>query len=201
MSIRHRGLAALTALAASAALAFTGAPAASADDYLQVSYDVAGTSVVAKTQSTVTLGPSTLTADVNYDGTFTASLPLPSATTSFRALGLLPVSATVSFVPAGPVTGLLGGGRLQSTASYYLKLSNVKAAGLPAFVGSHCQTAAPVSISTSGPFNVAAGGTLTGTYTIGRFSRCGLTTGLINLLIPGGGNTVSLTLSNGRLGS
>jgi hypothetical protein len=44
-------------------------------------------------------------------------------------------------------------------------------------------------------FNVLAGGTLTGTYTIGNFAHCGLTTGLVNLLVPGSGNTVSLTLA------
>ena len=75
----------------------------------------------------------------------------------------------------------------------------MKTAGLPTPVGPKCQTAAPVSIPASGPFSITDGGTLTGTYTIGRFSNCGLTTALINLLIPGGGNTLSLTLSNGRL--
>lgn len=200
LSIRNRGLAALTALTAAATLAVAGAPAAHADDSLHVLYDAVGTSVVAKTGSTVALGPATLSATVNPDGTFTASLPLPPATTSFKALGLLPISATVSFIAAAPVTGSVTATSLQSTSSFYIKLSKVKTAGIPTPVGSRCQTAAPVTIPASGPFNITSGGTLTGTYTIGKFSHCGLTTLLINLLIPGPNNTVSLTLSNGRLG-
>jgi hypothetical protein len=206
MSLRHRGRAvatALTALTVSAAVAFAGAPTASADDSLHVLYDAVGSSVVAKTHSSVNLGPATLSATVAPDGSFTASLPLPPATTSFKALGLLPISATVTFVAAGPVTGQIVSDpttRLTSTSSYYIKLSNVKTAGLPTPVGPNCQTAAPVSIPASGPFSITHGGTLTGTYTIGRFSSCGLTTALINLLIPGPGNTVTLTMSNGRLG-
>lgn len=206
MSIRRRGkgiLAALVALATSAALALAGAPTANADVTLTVLYDAAGTTVVAKTGSVVNLGPATLTATVNPDGTFTASLPLPPSHTSFKAVGLLPVSATVSFIAAAPVTGQIVSDpttRLISTSSYFIKLSNVKTGGVPTPVGSRCQTTAPVTIPAGGPFNIVNGGTLTGTYTIGKFSHCGLSTTLINLLIPGGGNTVSLTVSNGRLG-
>lgn len=205
MYFRSRGVsAALLALTATAAVALATAPLANADDSLHVLYDAVGSSVVAKTGSTVALGPATLSATVNPDGSFTASLPLPPSTTSFKALGLLPISATVSFVAAAPVTGQIVSDpttRLTSTSSYFIKLSNVKTAGIPTPVGSKCQTKAPVSIPAAGPFSITQGGTLTGTYTIGNFSHCGLTTALINLLIPGGGNTVTLTLSNGRIGS
>jgi hypothetical protein len=47
--------------------------------------------------------------------------------------------------------------------------------------------------------------TLTGTLTLpaatGRFAHCGLATLLINLTLPGPGNTISLTLGAGTLGS
>ena len=55
-------------------------------------------------------------------------------------------------------------------------------------------------------FNLDKGGTLTGTFTIGDFANCGtnpVTAGvndaLINQLVPGSGNTISLTLSHGKL--
>jgi len=48
-------------------------------------------------------------------------------------------------------------------------------------------------------FNVFSGGALTATYTIGNFANCGFTTGLINALVPGPNNTLSLTLSDGQL--
>jgi hypothetical protein len=49
-------------------------------------------------------------------------------------------------------------------------------------------------------FNVLSGGTLAGTYTIPRFAHCGLATLLINLTLPGPGNTISLVLGAGSLG-
>ena len=184
------------------------AGAATDPNALKVTYDAVGSSTVARTGSTVTLGPTVLNSVINPDGTFTGTLNLPPATTSFKAAGLLPTTATVSFIPAGPVTGTLGtnaagtGLAVTSTASYYLKLSNVTVGGLPGLVGNYCQTILPVKISASSPasqpFNLFTGGPITGTYSIGLFANCGLQTPLIDLLIPGSGNTINLTLSNGR---
>lgn len=71
------------------------------------------------------------------DGSFTGHLNIPTATNTFQAVGLLPVSANVDFVEAAPVTGKLNRVgttiSIASTASYYIKLSNVKVLGLPAF--------------------------------------------------------------------
>jgi hypothetical protein len=197
-------------LAAVGACVLAGVPAvASADTgpvVLTVAYDAAGTSTVAKTNSTVQLGPATLTTKLDAKGNFTGTLPLPPTTTEFKALGLLPTKATITFVPAGPVAGALSAHptpMVTSTATYYLKLSDVTVAGLPAFVGDHCQTVQPVSIPANTPdgqtFNITTGGTVTGTYTIGDFADCGLITLLINLLVPGPGNTATLELSHGRV--
>jgi hypothetical protein len=178
------------------------APAAT----LNVAYDASGTSTIAKTGSNVNLGPTTLTTAINPDGTFTGHLPLPPTSTSFKALGLLPTTATVTFVEAAPLTGVLKSQpkpTISSTASVYIKLSDVTVAGLPALVGDHCQTADPVSIPAATPdgqvFNVTTGGTLQGTFTVGNFENCGLTTPLLNLLVPGSGNTVTIQLTNGRI--
>jgi hypothetical protein len=173
---------------------------------LTVAYDVSGSSTVAKTNSTVTLGPTTLTTGLDAQGNFTGTLPLPPTTTSFRALGLLPVTATITFVPAGPVTGNLSAHPtpvITSTAAYYLRLSHVTVGGLPAIVGDRCQTRDPVTIPANTPagqsFDITNGGTVTGTYTIGLFDDCGLNTPLINLLVPGPGNTATMQLTNGRI--
>ena len=84
-----------------------------------------------------------------------------------------------------------------------IKLSNVKVSGIPAFVGSKCETAQPVTIAVATPagsrFDLTTGGVVAGTFTIGKFAHCGLTTPLLNLLVPGSGNTVTFTLSNGRI--
>ncbi|MHA3704047.1 hypothetical protein ACXR2U_17905 [Jatrophihabitans sp. YIM 134969] len=181
-------------------------PAHAADDASATfQYDASGTATVAKTGSVVQLGPSTLTVHLASDGTFTGSLPFAPASTSFKIIGLVPVSATVTYVPVGDVIGKLGKPpktRVTSSASYYLRLSDVKTAGIPTPVGNACQTAAPVTIPIATPkgqkFNISKGGTLTGSFTIGQFANCGLTTLLINSLIPGAGNTTTVTLSNGR---
>jgi hypothetical protein len=205
MSVRTRGIAALTAVVASTALTLALAPAASAAApvLLKVAYDANGTTHVAKPDSTMTLGPAVLRANVRPNGSFTGSMALPPTTSSFNVVGLLPATATVSFIPAARLTGQItsGGGTtmITSTASYFIKLTDVAVAGVPSFVGSNCQTTDPVTIPVGGPFSITNGGTLTGTYSIGKFSHCGLTTALINLLIPGDGNTVSFTLSNGRI--
>ena len=173
----------------------------------EIDYDASGTSFIAKPKSTVKLGPAVSKTYISDsgDGTFTGDLALPPTQSTFKILGLIPVSATVTFVPAAPLSGQISDTlplRLSATASYYLKLTNVKAAGLPTFQGNSCQTAAPVTIPVATPagesFDLTNGGDLTGTYTIGKFSNCGLTTGLINLLVPGPNNTVTFTLSNGR---
>jgi hypothetical protein len=177
---------------------------ARAETVLTVSYDANGSSTIAKTGSTTALGPAVLTVDLQDDASFTGHLPLPPTQTSFKALGLLPTTATVSFVEAAPLTGKLLNRpfRITSTASYYLKLSDVTVAGLPALVGDNCRTTDPVQIPANTPdgqpFDLDTGGPLAGTFTIGNFQDCGLTTILLNLLVPGPGNTATLQLSNGR---
>lgn len=203
----RRVLLGAAATAASVALLPTGS--ASAADGLTVTYDAVGSSTIAKTSSTVAIGPTTLTTTLDpASGAFTGHLPIPETTNTFKIIGLLPVQARVSFIEAAPVTGALvrsgSTTTVQSTATYYIRLSDVTVGGLPTFVGDHCQTAAPVSIPANTPageaFNLTTGGHLTGTYTLGDFADCGLTTALVNLLVPGPGNTVDLTVSNGRLG-
>ena len=186
-------------------------PAAAQAVPLDVDYDAVGTATIASTGSTIDLGPTTLSTTVDSEGgpgSLTGTLPLDPTTVEFKAAGFLPVKATVSFEEAAPITGqLVRDGaltRVESTASYFIKLSDVKVAGLPAFVGNNCQTEDPVQIPANTPaggnFNIVAGGSLEGEFSIGDFERCGLTTGIINLLVPGDGNTVQLDVSNGRLG-
>ena len=65
-----------------------------------------------------------------------------------------------------------------------------------------CGAAAPhpaITVSSQPGFNLLSGGTLAGTYTIPRFSHCGLETTLINLTVPGPGNTITFTLGQATL--
>jgi hypothetical protein len=203
-----RALARLAAVGAVAgttvALSTSGAHAVG----LNVEYDATGTSHVAHTDSDLWIKPTTLSLTVeSADGTFTGHLPILPADTKFHVLGLLPIKAQVNFVEAAPLTGALhqtaNGVQVTSSASYYIRLSDVLVGGIPTYVGDHCQTKDPVVVEADTPaggsFDLNNGGELTGTFSIGDFQNCFLETGLINLLVPGSGNTIDLTVSNGRL--
>jgi hypothetical protein len=196
-------LAAGAGLAAAPALA---SPTAAADTTVTVTYPVTGSTFIKAINSTVDLGPGTLatTADLTTS-TLTGTLTLPPATGSFKELGLIPVTATTELVQDGPATGTVdfSTNAVQTTTQATLKVTSLTAAGIPLPVGSSCQTSTPATITVSSQpgFNVLSGGTLAGTYTIPRFAHCGLATLLINLTLPGPGNTISLTLGAGTLGS
>ena len=196
-------LAAGAGLAAAPALA---SPTAAADTTVTVAYPVTGSTFIKAINSTVALGPGTLatTADLTTS-TLTGTLTLPPATGSFNELGLVPVTATTELVQDGPATGTVdfSTNAVQTTTRATLKVTSLTAAGIPIPVGSSCQTSTPATITLSSQpgFNVLSGGTLAGTYAIPRFAHCGLATLLINLTLPGPGNTISLTLGAGTLGS
>lgn len=196
----------LAVLAAAPLLALL--PSAAHATTFNLAYDAVGTSHIASTNSDVAIGPTTLSTVLDStSNALTGHLPVPDTQTTFHVLGLLPVQATVSFIEATPLTAHLiavnGQPTIQSTASYYVKLSHVLIGGLPGLVGNHCQTKDPVVINAGTPdggiFSTFGGGELVGTYSIGDFAHCNLQTALINLLIPGSGNTIDLQVSNGHL--
>ncbi|MCW2838988.1 MAG: hypothetical protein JWR55_471 [Aeromicrobium sp.] len=182
-------------------------PTAAHADTFNIDYDVVGTTHIASTDNDIALGPTTLsTAIDSANGNISGHLPLPATRAKFQVLGLLPVTADVAFQEAAPVTGHIdiaaSDALVQSTASYYIRLSNIKVAGLPTVTGAHCRTIDPVTIPANTPagesFSLIEGGTLAGEYTIGNFQNCGLNTLLINALIPGSGNTAEIEVTNGR---
>lgn len=201
--------AATVVLAAAGTVAATAGSAVAVDTNVYVDYDFNGTTHIASTDSNVTLGPAVMDTTVAEDGTFVGDMTLPGTRTEFKVAGFIPVTANVDFIPTKPTTGqMIRVGRyrtLTSSSSYYVRLSNIKAVGFPLFAGSQCRTKNPVLMDASTPegeyFTIADGGRLTGTYSIGDFQNCGLNTWLINILVPGGGNTVDLHLTGGRPGT
>ena len=191
--------------AATPALASPAAPAAPSDSTVSVSYPVTGSTFIKAIGSTIDLGPGTLstTADLTTS-TLTGTLTLPPATGSFKELGLIPVTATTEMIQDGTATGTVNftTNAVTTTATDTIKLTSLKVAGVPILVGPSCETSpATISVSSQAGFNVLNGGTLSGSYTIPPFAHCGLATLLINLTLPGPGNTISLTLGKGTLGS
>jgi hypothetical protein len=201
-------------LLTTAAVAVTGiglatpalaSPAVPADQTVNVTYPVNGSTFIKAINSSITLGPGTLstTADLTTS-TLTGTLSLPPATASFKELGLVPVTATTEMIQDGQATGTVdfSTNAVTTTTKESIKLTSLKVAGLPIPVGNSCETApAAITVSSQPGFNVLSGGTLSGTYTIPSFAHCGLATVLINLTLPGPGNTITLTLGAGTLGS
>lgn len=207
---RLLGAAALAVAATTAVTVGSALSASAGAAPLKFAYHVTGTSTVKKTNSSVKLGPATLHLALRNDGTYTGSLKLPPAQTSFKAAGLLPVSATATFIQVGKLTGSLktvrGRVHVRSVAHDILRLSNVKVAGVPTDVGSKCQTGRPMALSVKNtkPFDLTKGGVLGGTFTIPNFSGCGLfgvipINLLLDSLVSGPGNTVSLHLTHGHV--
>lgn len=196
--------AAVAAATAAATLTLTAAPA-SASTKVHATYKVTGSTFLKGPNTTLALGPGSLAATLNpANGNLTAVLTMPPATGSFKQGGLIPVTATAAFINVGNTTGKvnLNTGAVTTTSNITLQLTKLVVSGVPVPVGRFCETAKPVAIvlKSQKGFNILKGGKVAGGYTIGNFHHCGLATLLINLTIPGSGNTISLTLGKAKLG-
>jgi hypothetical protein len=171
---------------------------AHADVVLRLNYPVTGTTYIKSTDSSMSLGPGTLAATLDENANMTGHVSLPPAAGSFKEFGVIPVTVTTEFIEAAPTTGTvnINTGAVQATSHFTLRLKNLRVAGIPTPVGDHCETETPANISVVSDenFNVLTGGNLSGTYTIPKFEHCLLATPLINLTVPGPGNTITLTL-------
>lgn len=126
-------------------------------------------------------------------GGFGGQLTLSPTTARLRAVGVLPVSATLAFVPQGPLTGTITAGQYRGTLKERIRLSDVTMFGVRLVTGV-CETRTPSDRDYRGPFNTQTGGTLSATYAISTLTNCGPLTPLIGTAIAGKSNTISLTL-------
>jgi hypothetical protein len=201
--VRGMTITALSGLLAAGVILAAAAPA-SAGTTLKVKYPVTGSTLIEKIDATAALGPGTLKSTVNLStGAVTASLTLPPATVSYEELGLVPVTATTAFINDGPTTGTvnLDTGAVTTTSHITLQITSLTVAGLPVPVGNACESAQPatVTVNSQPGFSIVKGGSLSGTYTIPPFANCLLETAVLNLTIPGPGNTITLTLGKAKV--
>lgn len=203
-ALRRAAAASLTVLTA-AGTVLVSSGAASAATKVHASYKVTGSTFVKAPNFTMALGPGKLSSTVNLKtGKLTADLTLPDATGSFKQFGLIPVTAVTHFINDGPTTGTLNlsTGAVKTTSKITLQIVSLTVAGLPVPVGDSCETssAAVVPVKSQKGFSILKGGNLKGTYTIPSFSNCKLATALINLTLPGPGNTITLKLGKAKIG-
>jgi hypothetical protein len=206
--VRLRGVRGMTITALSGLLAagtiLAAAAPASAQTTVKVKYPVTGSTLINKLNATAALGPGTLTSTVNLStGAVTANLALPPATVSATELGLVPVTATTAFINDGPTTGTvnLDTGAVTTTSHITLQITSLTVGGIPVPVGPACESVHPatVTVNSQPGFSIVNGGSLSGTYTIPPFAHCLLETLVLNLTIPGPGNTISLTLGKAKV--
>ena len=201
---RTSALSAVGIVTAGALIAAAGPASARPAASIKASYKVTGSTFLAGPGATLSVGPGKLTAKVNLStGKVSANLSLPPSTGSFKEFGLIPVSATAKFINDGTTGKInLKTGKVTTTSKITLQIVSLSVAGLPIPVGSSCETSSPVVVTLKSQpgFSILGGGKVAGTYTIPKFSNCGLATLLINLTIPASGNTITLKLGKAKLG-
>lgn len=214
----------LTVVGGSLAAASIAAAAPALAEASTFQYDAVGTTRIGgQVNADAKLGPAVLSVSLDTaTGVFNnGTLPLPKTKVTFPVFGgLTKLRADVNFIQSGKITGTLTNDAqfnsvVTANAKYTIKLTNVEKAGLipgtwtPLFVGNSCQTAQPVSLNLKTPagqsFDVDAGGTVAGKYTIGQFTGCsvlfipGLGSVVVNALVPNSNNFATIQLSNGRV--
>ncbi|MGW5718201.1 DUF6801 domain-containing protein [Amycolatopsis sp. NPDC003865] len=139
----------------------------------------------------------TLGATAPVTGSFTGFTPAFDRTRAeFKVFGFVPGTADLVFGPDGPQTGEIAGDAFVAHAKLALALPQVTLFGLPvADAGCRASTSIPVDLRSGSGFTAAAGGPVTGTYTIPPLTGCGTFTTYLGSLVQGEGNAFALTLA------
>lgn len=182
---------------------FLNAPAASAADViLPIQWNINATTHIKSINMDVVVPQGTFTGQVNLTtGDLTGNIALPAATKDIKLFGLKLASATFAMAPAGPITGKVNLATMEVTvnASFNFKISKASLAIAPwlSLVSPRCTGVTPVTVAMAGKIDLSgAPQTFSSTYTIPKFKDCGfLVTPLLNLIIPGPGNTFSATFA------
>jgi hypothetical protein len=221
-AVRRRLAPVVLVFATATALVGLAAPAQAAHPALTDSYTAVGTSHIGSIDADLPIAKTALveTLDLKTFKIRRGTLAIAPQTVSFTALGFIPLRSTTTLVQASPITGKIKptkkGNVLTTSVSYSIQLSNIEVDVLGHWVslavGNSCQTIDPVTITAATPaghyFDITKGGTVTGSYTIGKFQNCaplnlpdvfGVGSLAVNSLVPGTDNTVSITLSHGHV--
>lgn len=112
-------------------------------------------------------------------------------------------TAAVAIQPTQPFSGRLDFATLRITASmsFNIKVLYVRPLGITwlNLVGNRCTTREPLTVNIDGTVDLATFSLTSGPveFTIPKFKDCKLTTPLLNLLISGPGNTITLNPPTG----
>jgi hypothetical protein len=180
---------------------------------LMVQMKVNGVTRLATFDSELNIGPGLFDGEIcSGEDAFNpleGELTMPPADGYFVAFRFVPVTNTTHLVPAGKSKGTakleLPYAHIDLMNKLYIKLTNVKQDGVPLNVGKRCRTATPAAIRLKGKVNVTPGAesVIKSTYTIPKFSGCGVREDLDPLLtglVSGPGNQLTTRLTSCGVG-
>lgn len=175
----------------------TGSPA-SADPDLPLNQSVQATTHLAKLDRDIA-NTGTFIGNVDLGtGEIVADLSLGATETELDLVGVPLAKIGVQVVPTQQAVGHIDFSdfSVDMTTVFNIKILYVKAFGIFNVAGNNCQTSTPVTLQSTGTFDIATfTTTLTGDFEIPEFSNCGIATLGINLLVPGPDNTFSSVAS------
>jgi hypothetical protein len=198
--LRRTFMLAATALVAATTAVAVAAPAQAAP--IPISFNnVTGTTHLAKPNIDVAVPKSTVQTQVDLEtNTVTGTANLANLTAKLNLANLIGVTSTVKIVPVGGLTGTidLGASKLSTTTKFTLAVVDVHLDAAPRInlVPSSCRTvrATTLTLTNTTPVDLFQPITMVGTYTIPPFTRCGILTPLLSLLLAGPNNKMTLTL-------
>lgn len=178
-----------------AAAAFTAAPA-TADTTIPINWNVNATTHIKSLNMDVVVPQGTFNGAFDVaNGSLTGNLALPPASKSIDLLGLPIASTTFAMTQNGPITGHVDLATMTATVntSFNFAITSASLSFLPwlNLVGRSCRGTSPINVTLSGPVNLAGTSSFDATYTLPKLTGCGILTPILNLIIPGPGNTFS----------
>ncbi|MFG1926723.1 hypothetical protein [Cryptosporangium sp. NPDC048952] len=160
-----------------------------------------GTTFIAKQKVTAEIPTSVVKTSIDLDAkTLTGSAEIPDLTVHLKLANLIPTTSIVRIVPQGGLTGTvdLGANKLETTTTFTLEVLRVFQDSLPNLnlisPGCTTKTATSATLTNTTPIDVFATTTVSGSYKIPAFTKCGLLTPLLTTLLAGDGNTLTLNL-------
>lgn len=192
----------LAAAAVLGAVTAVAVPAAAQAAPIAIDFNnVTGTTHLAKPNVDVAVPTSVVKTQVDLDAkTLTGSAALAPLTAKLNLASLIGVTSTVKVVPTGPLTGTidLAASKLTTTTTFVLEVTDVHLDAAPGInlVAKGCRTsrATTLTLRNTTPVDIFQPITTQGTYTIPSFTRCGVLTPLLSLLLSGPNNTMTLVL-------
>src|SRR5262249_42014938 len=131
-------------------------------------------------------------------GALTGQAHIPDLTVHLSLANIIGVTSVVRIVPAGDLTGTVTGTTLSTTAKFSMQVLNVHLDLTPNInlvpAGCRSSSATSATLVNTPPVDIFGTTTISGTFTVPSFTRCGLLTPLLTLLLSGPNNTLTLNL-------